>query len=96
MRAAVTYRVTSIDNDGQKLLRHLRRHKLISNEDVRSYLDCDIATARNRLTRLRKLGLIDFAPDSPHRGPNVVYVATNKAVVTADKADAAPSPTEDE
>jgi ATP-dependent DNA helicase RecG len=78
MRAAISYRVASIDNDDQKLIRHLRRHGRISNEDVRNYLDCDITTARNRLTRLRKRGLIDFAPDSPRRGSAVVYVKTER------------------
>lgn len=78
MRAAISYRVASIDTDDQKLIRHLRRHGRISNEDVRNYLDCDIPTARNRLTRLRKRGLIDFAPDSPRRGSAVVYVKTDK------------------
>jgi ATP-dependent DNA helicase RecG len=45
---------------------------------VRDYLDCDIYTARNRLTRLRQRGWIDFAPDSPRRGPEVVYVKLDK------------------
>ncbi len=93
MRSAVTYRVTSVDSDDQKLLRHLRRHERISNEDVRNYLDCDIATARNRLTRLRKRGLIDFAPDSPRRGPNVVYIGTPKALSVEDvRAPDSPAP----
>lgn len=35
-------------------------------------------TARNRLTRLRKRGLIDFALDSARRGANVSYVRTAK------------------
>lgn len=78
MRAAISYRVASIDNDDQKLIRHLRRHGRITNEDVRNYLDCDIPTARNRLTRLRNRGLIDFAPESPRRGSAVVYVKTDK------------------
>jgi ATP-dependent DNA helicase RecG len=78
LRQAVTYRTSSIDGDDWKIIRHLRRHGRIANEDVRNYLDCDIATARNRLTRLRSRGLIDFAPDSPRRGPNVVYVKTAK------------------
>ncbi|MFF9311136.1 RNA-binding domain-containing protein [Streptomyces sp. NPDC014748] len=78
MRAAISYRVSSIDNDDQKLIRHLKRHGRITNEDVRNYLDCDIPTARNRLTRLRNRGLIDFAPDSPRRGSAVVYVKTEK------------------
>ncbi|WP_062355681.1 RNA-binding domain-containing protein [Herbidospora yilanensis] len=74
MRAAISYRVDRIDAEDNKLIRHLERHGRISNEDVRNYLDCDIATARNRLTRLRRKGLIDFAPDSPRRGAKVVYV----------------------
>ncbi|MGW8725733.1 RNA-binding domain-containing protein [Streptomyces sp. NPDC055808] len=78
MRAAISYRVASIDTDDQKLIRHLRRHGRITNEDVRNYLDCDIPTARNRLTRLRNRGLIDFAPDSPRRGSAVVYIKTEK------------------
>jgi ATP-dependent DNA helicase RecG len=76
MRHSISYRVTTADADEQKLLRHLRRHGRITNEDVRSYLDCDAATARNRLTSLRNRGLIDFAPDSPRRGPHVVYQKT--------------------
>lgn len=79
MRGAITYRVETIDSDDAKLIRHLKRHRRISNEDVRNYLDCDVATARNRLTRMRSKGWIAFAPDSPKRGPNVEYVAT-KAV----------------
>jgi ATP-dependent DNA helicase RecG len=75
MGNALTYRSRSLDSDDIKLGRHLKRHRRISNEDVRSYLDCDVATARNRLTRMRKLGWIDFAPASPRRGPNVEYVA---------------------
>jgi ATP-dependent DNA helicase RecG len=78
MRSALTYRAETIDRDDAKLIRHLRRHRRISNEDVRSYLDCDVATARNRLTRMRRKGLIEFAPDSPTRGPNVEYAATPK------------------
>jgi ATP-dependent DNA helicase RecG len=76
MRGAISYRVESIDGDDQKLISHLRRHGRISNEDVRNYLDCDIMTARNRLSRLRSKGYIDFAPDSPRRGSGVVYVKT--------------------
>ena len=76
MRGALTYRVETINSDDAKLIRHLRRHRRISNEDVRSYLDCDVATARNRLTRMRQKGWIEFAPDSSRRGPNVEYVAT--------------------
>lgn len=78
MRASVTYRTDSIDSDDAKLIRHLRRHLTITNEDVRNYLDCDVMTARNRLMRLRKRGLIDFAPDSARRGANVSYVKTDK------------------
>jgi ATP-dependent DNA helicase RecG len=78
MRASVTYRTNSIDSDDAKLIRHLRRHAHITNEDVRNYLDCDIMTARNRLQRLRQRGLIDFAPGSPRRGANVAYVKTEK------------------
>lgn len=74
MRAAISYRVDTIDAEDTKLMRHLERHGRISNEDVRNYLDCDNAIARNRLTRLRRKGLIDFAPDSPRRGAKVVYV----------------------
>jgi ATP-dependent DNA helicase RecG len=76
MRDAVSYRRRSLESDDQKLIRHLQRHGRISNEDVRAYLDCDMATARNRLTALRKRGLIDFAPGSPRRGPQVAYVKT--------------------
>lgn len=75
LRGALSYRVDSIDSDDAKLVRHLKRHRRISNEDVRDYLECDVPTARNRLTRMRKKGWIDFAPDSPRRGPNVAYVA---------------------
>jgi ATP-dependent DNA helicase RecG len=78
MRASVTYRTDSVDSDDAKLIRHLRRHHTITNEDVRNYLDCDVMTARNRLTGLRRRGLIDFAPDSPRRGASVSYVKTPK------------------
>lgn len=78
LRGALTYRVDSIDSDDIKLIRHLKRHRRIANEDVRAYLDCDVATARNRLARLRAKALIDFDPEGPKRGPNVVYVATAK------------------
>jgi DNA-binding MarR family transcriptional regulator len=78
MRSALTYRVETIDGDDAKLIRHLKRHRRISNEDVRNYLDCDVPTARNRLTRMRRKGWIEFAPDSPTRGPNVEYAATAK------------------
>jgi ATP-dependent DNA helicase RecG len=80
LRSALTYRTDSIDADDEKLLRHLKRHKRITNEDVRNYLDCDIMTARNRLKRLRNKKLIDFAPNSPRRGAMVVYVATEQPV----------------
>ncbi|MGH3680467.1 MAG: DNA glycosylase AlkZ-like family protein, partial [Natronosporangium sp.] len=76
MRASISYRLATVDADEQKLIRHLRRHGRITNEDVRGYLDCDAATARNRLTSLRRRGLIDFAPDSPRRGPHVIYART--------------------
>ena len=75
---ALTYRTNSMDADDDKLLRHLRRHHKITNEDVRNYLDCDIMTARNRLKRLRDRRLIDFAPQSPRRGSMVVYQATER------------------
>lgn len=39
MRASVTHRTDSIDSDDAKLIRHLRRHRTIRNEDVRSHLD---------------------------------------------------------
>lgn len=74
MRTAVSYATRSIDDDDEKIVRHLKRHGRITNEDVRAYLDCDVATARNRLTRLRKRGLIDFTPEGPRRGAHVVYV----------------------
>lgn len=76
MRSAVTYRTQSIDSDDAKLLRHLRRHSFITNEDVRNYLDCDVMTARNRLKRLRQRGLIDFAEGSARRGSSVTYQKT--------------------
>ena len=79
MRSALTYRTNNIDSDDEKLMRHLRRHHKITNEDVRNYLDCDIMTARNRLKRLRDRKLIDFAPNSPRRGAQVEYVATDRA-----------------
>lgn len=78
LKTALRYRTTDIDSDDQKMLNHLQRYGRITNEDVRSYLDCDIATARNRLTALRRRGLIDFAPDSPRRGARVVYVLTDR------------------
>jgi hypothetical protein len=37
-----------------------------------------VATARNRLAKLRSQGYIDFAPNSPQRGPTVEYVALPK------------------
>lgn len=76
LRGALTYHADSIDSDDAKLLRHLERHGVISNADVRGYLDCDVQTARNRLVRLRRKGWIDFAPGSPRRGPKVEYHAT--------------------
>ena len=78
LRPALRYRVGTIDIDDAKLLRHLKRHRRIANEDVRNYLECDVATARNRLTRLRKQGYIRIDPDGPTRGPLVEYVATDK------------------
>jgi ATP-dependent DNA helicase RecG len=78
LRPALSYRVGTIDVDDAKLLRHLARHRRIANEDVRNYLDCDVPTARNRLSRLRAKGFIDFAPSGPKRGPRVEYVATDK------------------
>jgi ATP-dependent DNA helicase RecG len=78
LRPALTYRAGTIDIDDAKLLRHLKRHRRIANEDVRNYLECDVATARNRLTRLRKKGYIEIDPDGPSRGPRVEYVATDK------------------
>lgn len=78
LRPALKYRTGTIDIDDAKLLRHLKRHRRIANEDVRNYLECDVATARNRLTRLRKRGYIAIDPDGPKRGPLVEYVATTK------------------
>lgn len=78
LRTALRYRTESIDSDDRKLIRHLQRNGQITNADVRDYLDCDTPTARNRLRRLRKKGWIDFAPDSPRRGPDVVYVKLDK------------------
>ena len=78
LRPALTYRTTTIHMDDAKLLRHLKRHRRIANEDVRNYLECDVATARNRLARLRKKGYIEIDPDGPNRGPLVEYVATGK------------------
>jgi ATP-dependent DNA helicase RecG len=78
LRTALRYRTETIDGDDRKLIRHLRRNGRITNADVRDYLDCDTYTARNRLTRLRQKGWIDFAPDSPRRGPEVVYVKLDK------------------
>ncbi|WP_445148502.1 RNA-binding domain-containing protein [Baekduia sp. Peel2402] len=83
LRPALQYRTGTIDIDDAKLLRHLKRHRRIANEDVRNYLECDVATARNRLTRLRKKGYITIDPDGPKRGPLVEYVATN----TVDDSD---------
>jgi ATP-dependent DNA helicase RecG len=78
LRTALTYRTETVDHDDRKLIRHLKRNGRITNADVRDYLDCDTYTARNRLTRLRQKGWIDFAPDSPRRGPDVVYVKLDK------------------
>ncbi len=78
LRSALSYRTGAIDADDAKLLRHLKRHRRIANEDVRNYLDCDVPTARNRLTRLRQKGYITFAPEGPRRGPRVEYIATDK------------------
>lgn len=78
LRPALRYRTGTIDIDDAKLLRHLKRHRRIANEDVRNYLECDVATARNRLTRLRKKGYIKIDPAGPSRGPLVEYVATEK------------------
>jgi ATP-dependent DNA helicase RecG len=78
LRPALRYRTGSIDIDDAKLLRHLKRHRRIANEDVRNYLECDLATARNRLTRLRRKGYIRIDPGGPSRGPLVEYVATEK------------------
>ncbi|WP_272476372.1 RNA-binding domain-containing protein [Baekduia alba] len=78
LRPALSYRIGTIDMDDAKLLRHLKRHRRIANEDVRNYLECDVATARNRLTRLRNRGYIKIDPDGPKRGPLVEYVATEK------------------
>ncbi len=77
LRSALAYRTGRIDIDDAKLLRHLKRHRRIANEDVRNYLECDVATARNRLTRLRKRGFIEIDPAGPKRGPLVEYVATD-------------------
>jgi ATP-dependent DNA helicase RecG len=68
----------TIDGDDRKLIRHLQRNGRITNADVRDYLDCDVYLARDRLTRLRKRGWIDFLPGGPTRGPDVVYVKTDK------------------
>jgi ATP-dependent DNA helicase RecG len=78
LRTALRYRTQTIDVDDQKLIRHLQRNGKISNADVRDYLDCDTYTARNRLTRFRKKGWIDFAPESPRMGPEVSYVKLDK------------------
>ncbi len=78
LRPALRYRTGTIDVDDSKLFRHLKRHRRIANEDVRNYLECDVATARNRLARLRKRGYIRIDPDGAQRGPLVEYVATEK------------------
>jgi ATP-dependent DNA helicase RecG len=78
IRSALRYRTATIDGDDQKLIRHLQRNGRITNADVRDYLDCDVYLARDRLTRLRKRGWIDFLPGGPTRGSDVVYVKTEK------------------
>lgn len=78
LRPALKYRTGTIDIDDAKLIRHLKRHRRIANEDVRNYLECDVVTARNRLTRLRNRGLIAIDPDGPKRGPTVEYIATSR------------------
>jgi ATP-dependent DNA helicase RecG len=78
LRTALSYRTETVDSDDQKLIRHLQRYGRITNADVRDFLDCDVATARNRLRRLRTKGWIDFAPESPRRGPDVSYVKLPK------------------
>jgi ATP-dependent DNA helicase RecG len=75
LRGALAYRIESIDSDDAKLIRHLKRHRRISNQEVRDYLDCDVSTARNRLQRMRQKGWIDFPASGPKRGPNVEYEA---------------------
>lgn len=65
LRPALKYRAGTIDIDDAKLLRHLKRHRRIANEDVRNYLECDVSTARNRLSRLRKRGYITIDPTDP-------------------------------
>ncbi len=78
LRSGLRYRTQTIDGDDQKLIRHLQRNGRISNADVRDYLDCDTFTARNRLTRFRRKGWIDFAPESPRLGPDVSYIKLTK------------------
>lgn len=78
LRSSLRYRTETIDSDDKKLIRHLKRNGRITNADVRDYLDCDTYIARNRLTRLRKKGWIDFAPGSVRRGPDVVYTKLDK------------------
>jgi ATP-dependent DNA helicase RecG len=78
LRTALSYRTETVDSDDQKLIRHLQRYGRITNADVRDFLGCDVATARNRLRRLRDKGWIDFAPDSARRGPDVSYVKQDK------------------
>jgi ATP-dependent DNA helicase RecG len=86
LRTALQYRTETVDSDDRKLIRHLRRNGRITNADVRDYLDCDTYTARNRLTRLRKKGWIDFAPESSRRGPDVVYIKLDKLDLDAPDA----------
>jgi ATP-dependent DNA helicase RecG len=78
MRRAITYRTVSLDRDDGRILRHVQRYGRIANEDVRSYLGCDLATARNRLASLRRRGLLVIAPGSPRRGRYVVYAGTSR------------------
>jgi len=58
MRTALAYRAETIGGDDTKLIGHPKRHRRISNEDVRNFLDRDVATAHNRLTRMRRKGWI--------------------------------------
>jgi len=78
LRTVLGYRTETIDSDDRKLIRHLQRNGRITNADVRDYLDCDTYIARNRLARMRTKGWIDFAPDSPRRGSEVVYIKLPK------------------
>ncbi|MDZ7578929.1 MAG: ATP-binding protein [Candidatus Nanopelagicales bacterium] len=78
MGEAVSYRTRSIDQDDRKIIAHLLRHSRITNEDVRNYLDCDTATARNRLSRFRSLGLITLDPSGRKKGPTASWIPTQK------------------